>query len=92
MPPCTYNTFSYDKTDFNSRKERIVYLGAELTPNYSKTDFMELNFVSKMFVTEQFWAYTFLAYIAECGGFVGLFLGYSVLQLGDFFNMFDSIK
>ena len=36
-----------------------------------------------MKVSEQFWAYTFLAYIAECGGFVGLFLGYSLLQIED---------
>ena len=36
-----------------------------------------------MQVSEQFWAYTFLAYIAECGGFVGLFLGYSLLQIED---------
>ena len=34
-----------------------------------------------MTVTEQFWAYGFMAYIAENGGFVGLFLGYSLLQL-----------
>ena len=36
-----------------------------------------------MDVTEQFWVYNFLAYVAENGGFVGLFLGYSVLQLKD---------
>ena len=34
-----------------------------------------------MTVTEQFWSYGFMAYIAENGGFVGLFLGYSLLQL-----------
>ena len=34
-----------------------------------------------MIVTEQFWAYGFMSYIAETGGFVGLFLGYSLLQL-----------
>ena len=39
-----------------------------------------------MQVSEQFWAYTFLAYIAECGGFVGLFLGYSLLQIEDLLN------
>ena len=37
--------------------------------------------MSKMEVTEQFWSYGLLAYIAECGGFVGLFLGYSLMQL-----------
>ena len=39
--------------------------------------------MSKMEVTEQFWSYGLLAYIAECGGFVGLFLGYSLMQLKD---------
>ena len=40
-----------------------------------------IYFKSKMDVTEQFWVYNFLAYVAENGGFVGLFLGYSLLQL-----------
>ena len=39
-----------------------------------------------MIVSEQFLAYGFLAYVAENGGFVGLFLGYSVLQLRDLMN------
>ena len=38
-------------------------------------------FNSKMVVTEQFWSYGFMSYIAETGGFVGLFLGFSLLQL-----------
>merc|ERR1719225_2079623 len=42
---------------------------------------LNLFFNSKMTVTEQFWSYGFMAYIAENGGFVGLFLGYSLLQL-----------
>ena len=42
---------------------------------------VSLFFNSKMTVTEQFWSYDFMAYIAENGGFVGLFLGYSLLQL-----------
>ena len=41
-----------------------------------------------MVVTEQLWVYSFLAYVAENGGFVGLFLGYSVLQLKDIINYF----
>ena len=92
MPPCSYNTFAFTKTDFGTGKERTIFVGSTLKMQSTKTDFMQLYFVSKMFVTEQFWAYTFLAYIAECGGFVGLFLGYSVLQIGDFFKMFDTIK
>ena len=52
----------------------------------SNTDHVEnlyLYFKSKMVVTEQYWVYGFMAYVAENGGFVGLFLGYSVLQLHD---------
>ena len=56
----------------------------------SKTGVMVINFISKMTVSEQFWAYGFLSYVAENGGFVGLFLGYSVLQLRDFIGyVFD---
>ena len=49
-----------------------------------------------MTVTEQFWSYGFMAYIAENGGFVGLFLGYSLLQLEELItfcsNKFQSEK
>jgi hypothetical protein len=38
-----------------------------------------------MTITEQFWSYGFMAYVAENGGFVGLFLGYSVLQMADIY-------
>ena len=60
--------------------------------NKDKCQGMNIFFNSKMVVTEQFWAYGFLAYIAEMGGFVGLFLGYSVLQLKGFLPyMFNRI-
>ena len=51
--------------------------------NIDQTDKLYITFMSKMEVTEQFWSYGLLAYIAECGGFVGLFLGYSLMQLKD---------
>ena len=44
------------------------------------TEGLKIFFTSQMVVTEQFWEYTFMAYIAETGGFVGLFLGWSLLQ------------
>ena len=50
----------------------------------TETGSMQIALISKMNVSEQFFAYEFLAYVAENGGFVGLFLGYSVLQLRDF--------
>ena len=34
-----------------------------------------------MRVTEQFWSYGILAFVAETGGFVGLFLGFSILDM-----------
>ena len=43
------------------------------------------KFESEMKVEEQIWTYTFMSYIAENGGFVGLFLGYSVLSIGEGF-------
>ena len=46
---------------------------------------VKVYFVQKMAVTEQFYSYGFMSYIAECGGFVGLFLGFSLLQLEQLF-------
>ena len=60
----------------------------------SNTDYVSnlyLYFKSKMVVTEQYWVYGFMAYVAENGGFVGLFLGYSVLQLHDMIGYFLAI-
>ena len=54
----------------------------------SQTQYFVIYFKSKMVVNEQFWVYNFLAYVAENGGFVGLFLGYSVLQLKDIMYYF----
>ena len=63
----------------------IIYLTDDQVknkkPNIDQTDKLYITFMSKMEVTEQFWSYGLLAYIAECGGFVGLFLGYSLMQL-----------
>ena len=83
MPPCTYNTYNYIQTDGKKVPNNHHYVGINLKRRRDKTKNLDLYFNSKMFVTEQFWSYTFLAYIAECGGFVGLFLGYSILQIGD---------
>ena len=52
---------------------------------------MYIYFKSKMVVTEQFWSYGFLTYVAENGGFVGLFLGYSVLHLKEFLDLFMDV-
>ena len=90
MPPCNYNSYTFSTIDYNNGINRSLYLTKseveKKRPQYFSTKNLDIFFKSKMTVTEQFWSYTFLAYIAECGGFVGLFLGYSILQIGDVFQ------
>ena len=73
------------KICIHSGKKIYRYL-KEGVLNKDRSEVMYIYFKSKMVVTEQFWVYSFLAYVAENGGFVGLFLGYSVLQLKDIMN------
>ena len=84
-PPCIYNTYDYSKFDFNPPKITQRYLTEkevkEKKPRSFSSKQVDIFFVSKMSVTEQFLSYTFLNYVAESGGFVGLFLGYSLLQI-----------
>lgn len=87
-PPCTYNTYSYVENVYSSTKAKYLWLshadmkeGGKKNKDY--TSLLLIYFYSKMEVTEQFWAYTFVQYIAEIGGYVGLFLGYSLLQIGE---------
>ena len=97
-PPCVYRTFSIERTvdgkggflllqsypyKLFAGKKIYRYI-EEGKLNKDMSQGMYIYFNSKMVVTEQIWAYGFLAYIAEMGGFVGLFLGYSVLQLKGF--------
>ena len=63
----------------NSKKYR--YYTAEMLKLTNSRDELWLVFTSQMAVTEQFWQYGFMSYIAESGGFVGLFLGWSLLQM-----------
>ena len=63
--------------------DRVLHLQDGGTVIVIMIDNDDDNLIMIMQVSEQFWAYTFLAYIAECGGFVGLFLGYSLLQIED---------
>ena len=86
-PPCTYNTYTFVQNDYYQNDKKYLYLTLQnlkdRKPKSQKTRLLIIYFVSKMEVVEQFWSYTFLQYIAEVGGYVGLFLGYSLLQLGD---------
>ena len=89
MPPCTYNTYTYVETEGKKHYAgNHEYVTMNLKRRRDKSRRVKLYFNSKMFVTEQFWAYPFIAYVAECGGFVGLFLGFSILQIADVLQYF----
>ena len=57
-----------------------MYFTSEMLRNRDRAEKLTISFSSQMVVTEQFWEYGFMAYVAENGGFVGLFLGWSILQ------------
>ena len=64
----------------------------EKDPTADQTEALYMYFIYKMKITEQFVAYGFLAYIAECGGFIGLFLGFSLLQLEEIMVYIENKK
>ena len=64
-----------------SKKRDYLYFTSEMLKKNDRVEELEISFTSQMTVTEQYWEYGFMAYIAETGGFVGLFLGWSLLQL-----------
>ena len=64
---------------FRARRDAL-YFTSEMVRNEDRAEELQISFTSQMVVTEQFWEYGFMAYIAETGGFVGLFLGWSLLQ------------
>ena len=79
-PPCRYHQFEArdrsiergDNSSFHSGTQRFDWSGSMI---------LYLNINSKMRITEQFWSYGLLAFVAETGGFVGLFLGFSILDM-----------
>ena len=78
---------------FRSTSKRELYLtDEELSKGLKRKspDRMIIYFIHKMAVTKQFNSYGFMAYVAECGGFVGLFLGFSLLQLEQLFNFLET--
>ena len=94
-PPCQFYRFDMKETySFTGKKHRVWrWYEGNLKYDDSNTEELWLEFVSEMNVDEQFWTYTFMSYIAENGGFVGLFLGYSVLSFSDFISSFlDNFK
>ena len=61
-----------ENSSFHSGTQQFDWLGSMI---------LYLNINSKMRITEQFWSYELLAFVAETGGFVGLFLGFSILDI-----------
>ena len=64
-----------------SKSRDYLYFTSEMVKKKDKAEKLEILFTSEMVVAEQVWEYGFMAYIAETGGFVGLFLGWSLLQM-----------
>ena len=60
-----------------------MYFTSEMLRNRDRAEKLTISFSSQMVVTEQFWQYGIMAYVAETGGWVGLFLGWSLMQAGD---------
>ena len=95
QPPCHFYRFDTEQLySFHGRKHKVWrWYQGNLKYDDAYTDEFWLEFVSEMTVTEQFWTYSFMSYIAENGGFVGLFLGYSVLSFSDFISsILDYLK
>ena len=53
---------------------------------------LEIKFNPKVLTIESYFIYTGGSLIAEFGGYVGLFLGFSVYQLTEFFDYIMNIK
>ena len=70
---------------FRTKKSR--YLSSDGKKTTDSATYVKISLISKMDVTERFWSYGFVEWIAECGGFGGLFLGYSFSQIGDFIEL-----
>ena len=87
-PPCVfYGLDVNERYVYEGRKHKVWrWYQGNLINGDSNTEELWFEFLSEMTVIEQVWSYGFMAYIAENGGFVGLFLGYSVLNIGEVVN------
>ena len=73
------------------RTPKIRYLSSNGKKTTDSASDLKISLISNMDVTERFWSYGFVEWIAECGGFGGLFLGYSFSQIGDFIEFVSGI-
>ena len=81
----SYSSLSVKSCSYRTKKTR--YLSSDGEKTTDRGTFVRISLISKMDVTERFWSYGFVEWIAECGGFGGLFLGYSFSQIGDFIEL-----
>ena len=66
---------------FCRKKRDDLYFTSEMVKRTDRTEQLQILFSSQMVVSEQVWSYGFMDFIAETGGIVGLFLGWSLLQM-----------
>ena len=80
-------SLSLKKNLFFFRTPKSRYLSNDGKKTTDSASYIKISLISNMDVTERFWSYGFVEWIAECGGFGGLFLGYSFSQIGDFIEL-----
>ena len=80
LPPCQYYHFE-TKSRAQVRGDNASFHSGVKRYNWKGSMKLSLNINSKMRVTQQVWSYKLLSFIAETGGFVGLFLGFTILDI-----------
>ena len=63
----------------------------KVNDKYDKDTQLVLQFESKIESTTAYYQYPMLSLIAEIGGYVGLFLGFSVYQIAEVFDFIISL-
>lgn len=82
--PCKYLSLMYFKTREHGPKTKV-------NDKYDKDTQLVLQFESKIESTTAYYQYPMLSLIAEIGGYVGLFLGFSVYQIAEVFDFIISL-
>ena len=84
--------------DTNNCKQSCTYTSIETRKDneidkFNGQNVLLLVFKEKVKKIESFYLYSWLSLLAEIGGYVGLFLGISVVQITKLINLsFDGIK
>lgn len=70
-PPCQYHIFEVEKMNLEQEKQWQV----------DRDDYNKIRMASVLEVITQYEAYDLSTYLAEVGGYLGLFVGLSVFDL-----------